>query len=352
MDLARGLSGRGHQIFAALRPANDWQRRLDFLPPENFIHLKLRNSLDVFSAQRLAKFVREKNIEVIHAHVARDYPAAAAASFLSGAALVLTRHLTLPLGAPHRLTLRQASRVIAVSDGVAESLVSSGIETKNKISVIHNGVDAERFEKAASDERQRRAWREKFGLNGDLLVAAAGELRQHKGPEDFIKASSLLAEKHKNVNFVIVGRDNSKDGKYQISLENLAASSNMKGRIVFAGWQEEMADFYAAIDVFVSAARSEPFGLVIAEAMASGKPVVATATVGAKEIIETGASGLIVPIGGAAEIAAAVGALLADENLRKTLGGEAQKRVRERFSLDKMISETERIYQTLETSGK
>ena len=76
VDLCRELTKRGHEVYVALRPTSEWQNRLDFLPPENFLHVSIRNSFGMFSAKRIARFADEKGIEIIHAHVARDYLAA------------------------------------------------------------------------------------------------------------------------------------------------------------------------------------------------------------------------------------------------------------------------------------
>jgi len=73
IDLCRGLATRGHEIFVALRPTNEWQERFDFLPKGNFLHVSLRNSFGVLSAQKIAEYVGENKIEIVHAHLGRDY---------------------------------------------------------------------------------------------------------------------------------------------------------------------------------------------------------------------------------------------------------------------------------------
>jgi len=73
VDLTRGLTMRGHEVFVVLRPTNEWQERFDFLPPENIFHSSIRNAFGIFSAQKIANFVDQKNVEIVHAHVARDY---------------------------------------------------------------------------------------------------------------------------------------------------------------------------------------------------------------------------------------------------------------------------------------
>ncbi len=347
IDLATGLTNRGHEIFAALRSENNWQTKLAFLPKENLFNLSLRNSIDIFSARRLAKFAVKKKIEIIHAHLARDYPLAALASYLSKIPLVLTRHLLFPLNSFHRVTVKQADKIIAVSKGVAESLLSNNVVSAKKVSVVHNGVDTNVFKQAAKDIKKREKMRRKIALNAKFLIGTIGELRQHKGQEDFIRAAAIVAQKHQDAKFLIVGADNSTNQNYRIYLENLVNKLNLKNQIIFTGWLEEMPTLYAALDIFVSAARSEPFGLVIAEAMASGTAIVAAKTVGAGEILEDNITGILTPVENPQAIADVIFELLEDENRRKSLGKIAQEKATAKFSLERMIAETEGIYKQL-----
>ncbi len=178
-----------------------------------------------------------------------------------------------------------------------------------------------------------------------FLVSTIGELREHKGQEDFIKAASLVAQKVPNVKFLIIGQDNSKEQKYHLFLARLVKELNLEDSVIFTGWQENITKFYSMIDVFVSSARSEPFGLVIAEAMASGKAIVATETVGGKELLINNQTGKLVPIGNVEAIASATCDFLADEYLRRDLGKQARIVAKAKFSLERMVIETENVYQ-------
>ena len=106
----------------------------------------------------------------------------------------------------------------------------------------------------------------------------------------------------------------------------------------------EVAGVLVSLDVFVSASRTESFGMAMAEALACGVPVVAMATDGAREIVEDGHTGSIVPIGDAGALAAAVASLLEDEGRRLAFGARASESARARFNLERMIEETERVY--------
>jgi L-malate glycosyltransferase len=353
VDLTRGLIERGHELYVATRPRSPLRCELaEHLPAANLIELPLRNALDLESARRLARFISTHKIEIVHAHVARDYLLAAFAirrARRGGARLVITRHLLFPLNRFTALVLRQhAACIISVSEAVARVLREQNIIPGNMIRVILNGVDTEAFAHAGTDNKVGGA--ELFAgllqssLAAKQFVGIAGELRPHKGQEDFVRAASIVAARFPNACFIITGEDPTARKEFRTRLEHLIAEFNLSDRIHLTGWIENVRDFFAGLDVFVSASRVEPFGLVIVEAMASGAGVVATATDGAIEIIDDGLTGKLVPVGDWEAMANAVGEFLSDENLRRQFGERARVAARERFSLNRMADETENIY--------
>ena len=346
-DLARGLATRGHELFAALAHDSPLRDELDALPPRNVHTLALRNALDIGSALKLARVALDEKVDVIHAHVARDYTLASlAARRATGARLVITRHVLFPLSRLHRRALSNVARVIAVSDAVARSLRAQNLFDPEKIRVVANGVDVRRFADAREEfEKSGRESLEGGGARKPLRVGIVGELSEVKGQEDFVRAAAVVAERFGDaVEFVIVGDDATRTGEYRARVERLVAELGLKERVRLLGRLGEVAGVLASLDVFVSASRTEAFGMVMAEALACGVPVVATATEGAREIVEDGLTGSIVPIGDVGAMAAAIVSLLKDEGRRLAFGARASGSARERFSLERMIEETERVY--------
>lgn len=342
-DLANALQRRGHEVYLATAPQSPLVGELKRLPAQNIFELPLRNALDVQSAIELARRVREQGIEIMHAHVARDYLLAVLASKRSNVPLVLTRHLERPLKSLHRWTLSRVARVIAVSEAVERSLLEQKIFSAEKIRRIANGVDVARFERHAQGFNAE-GFRRQLGIKARLLVGITGELREHKGQAEFIRAAQRVAREVEDVDFVITGDDASPRKEYRARLEGLAGELGLQNRIHFTGWLADVAELLPALDIFVSASRVEPFGLVMVEAMAAGVPVVATATGGAREIVEEDVTGKIVPIGDVEAMAGALLALLADETKRRRMGEQARARARSRFSLERMVAETEALY--------
>lgn len=343
VDLCRGLKMRGHDIFAALRPTNEWQARLDFLPPENILHVSLRNSFGVLSATRIAEFIRENNIEIVHAHAARDYiPASLACRMAKTAKFVLTRHVLFPLKPVHRFTLNNLSKAIAVSKPVEANLQK--VFPKEKINLISNGIDVE-SRMNVDREKLRQEFRFEHNIPFDaFLIGTVGELKVLKGQRDFILAAQIIAQKFPEARFIIVGKDNSAKKDFRKELKRLVKIFRLEDRFLWLDWAEDTALLLSALDVFVSASHTESFGLAILEAMAIGVAIAATGTEGANELLQTNVSGKIVPMKDAVKLAEAVSELLSDENLRETLGKNAQIRAKEKFGLEKMIIETEKVY--------
>ncbi|MGB8510019.1 MAG: glycosyltransferase family 4 protein [Pyrinomonadaceae bacterium] len=347
IDLARGLSARGHEVHAALVPESPLLAELSGVLPARNIHaFQLRNSLDVVSAVRLARLLGDEGIRIVHAHMARDYPLAALAARRTPAArLVITRHVLFPLSRVHRLALSNVARVIAVSAAVADALRAQNIFPVGKIRVVTNAIDVERFEHAAH-VADRDSLRRDLQMRALCVVGSVGELSPLKGHADFVRAAAGVLQTHdRAVEFVIVGEDASRDGRHRASLEKLISESGMNERVRLLGRCADVARILPALDVFVSASHSEAFGLATAEAMACGVPVVTTATAGAGEIIEDGVNGRIVEVGDAGALAEAINELLGDARLRHSLATRARLTARERFSLERMIAQTERVYE-------
>ncbi|HEY0428974.1 MAG TPA: glycosyltransferase family 4 protein [Pyrinomonadaceae bacterium] len=345
VDLTRELTARGHEIFVALRPTNEWQKKLDFLPAENILHVSIRNSFGVFSAQKIASFVREKNIEIIHAHLGRDYiPASLVCRMTQNTKFVLTRHVLFPMKSFHRFALRNLSKAIAVSPAVTSNLQK--IFPAEKIECVPNGINTEDFERES--EKMREEFRFLHNIAFDAtVIGIIGELKVLKGQRDFVLAAQTLAPKFPEAFFVVVGKDNSTTQEFRRELKKLVKIFNLEDRFLWLNWVEDTAPLLAAIDVFVSASHTESFGLATLEAMAGAKAIVSTETEGARSLIKNGTTGKLVPIKEPLKLAEAVEEFLQDADLRKALGQNARKAAKENFDLKRMIEETERVYRKL-----
>jgi len=341
VDLCRELDLRGHEVFVALRPTNEWQDRLDFLPGERFMHVSIRNSFGTFSARRIARFIDEHQIDLVHAHVGRDYLVASIACRVARSTkLVLTRHVMLPLKPFHRFALRNVNAVIAVSPAVREQL--ERVFPAGRVAVIANGV-APRVLSTEERINKGNEFRSLHGIPEDSpLIASIGEIKVGKGQRDFVLAANEVIKRVPDCHFVIAGKDNSIDQKFRRELKRLVRVLGHEEHFLWLDWLDDILPLMAAADVFVSASHSESFGLVILEAMAAGTPVVATETDGAKLLIPR--HEYLVPIKDPVALAAKIVWLLEGGGQRHEVGQELQVAAVESFSLEGMIDATEKLY--------
>ncbi|HKR60752.1 MAG TPA: glycosyltransferase family 4 protein [Pyrinomonadaceae bacterium] len=344
-DLANTLATRGHEVYVAVRPGSPLRDELR-LPAEQVLTLPLRNALDARSASALAKLVQTKSIEVVHAHMARDYPLAAYAVRRNPRArLVVTRHVLFPLNRLHKVTLAHVSRLIAVSQAVARRQQAQALIAPDRITVIHNGIDVKKIEDARR-RFNRTEFCRRWNLPAErLLVGSIGTLTLLKGHEDFLQAAASLIKLVPSAFFIISGTESSATNAYRRRLESLIQQLGLTDCMRLLGRMDDISELYCALDVFVSASHSESFGLAIVEAMAAGTAVVATETDGAREIIEESSSAVLTPIGGIQALAEQVAKLLNDPARREMLAQTARANVRERFNLERMVEETEEVYQ-------
>ena len=345
-DLTNALVARGHDVYVAVRPESPLPRHLQ-LSPEKILTLPLRNALDVQTARELEKFVRRKAIDVVHAHMARDYSLASyAARRNRQTKFIATRHVLFKLNRLHRHTLSRATRVIAVSEAVARELRAAQIVSNDQIAVIHNGIDVERYSKVCVGLDRESFLRGHQLRVDDCLVGSIGELRTLKRHDDFIRAAALILKEFPETQFVLAGV-----GEEREQLDKLAAELGLTDHFHFLGWCDDADKLLCAMDVFVSASETESFGLAIVEAMAAGTAVVATATDGAQEIIEDQETGLLVPIGDVKRMAQSVIDLLRDSEKRRRLATNSIQSVAKRFSLSRMVDEIEKIYLAADLRG-
>jgi glycosyltransferase involved in cell wall biosynthesis len=235
-----------------------------------------------------------------------------------------------------RLALRlRPAAWIANSHAVSSSLVRLGCESA-RVVVIHNGVDTDRFQPAASSGTLRR---ELAIDESTVLVGAIGRLVPWKALETLLEAAAHLRVGVPMATYLIVGdvvtdpANRPVAVRYRESLLTLRDNLGLGDRVHFLGDRADVPRILAGLDVLVHTAIDEPFGRVLIEAMAAGKPVVATRGGGVAEIVEDGVTGYLVPPRDAAAVAERI-ALLADERRRSVMGQAGRNRALTHFTLD------------------
>lgn len=184
----------------------------------------------------------------------------------------------------------------------------------------------------ARDKGLRKAW----NLPGGAIVfGMAGQLVPWKGQRQFIRAAASVAQAHSKAYFIIVGDAAVSGGyAYRLELDGLCQGLGVTDRLRFLGWRDDMPEVMAALDVFVLPSHHEPFGRVVTEAMAAGKPVIATAAGGPLELIAHGRTGLLVPVGDVGALADAMSMLVTEPQRRREIGQQAKRWIVDDYGLE------------------
>lgn len=229
-----------------------------------------------------------------------------------------------------------ADRVIAVSGAVARDLVRRYRMAPARVVTVRNGIDADAFLPSRPTEAVRR----ELGLApGDRPVAVVARFTEQKGHVHLLEALPAVAARVPAVRCLLVG-----DGPLRPALEARAAALGLAGLCRFTGARDDVADLLAAAEIAVLPSRSEGLPFVLLEAMALGKPVVATAVGGVPEVVENGDTGLLVASGDVPGLAAALTRLLAEPEAARAMGARGAARVRRDFPLAGMARALEALY--------
>lgn len=241
-----------------------------------------------------------------------------------------------------------SDRVLAISNGVCTHLMSTWSRMGKsgwgrKVEVVPNGVDLSSFGQAGSGS----AFRNVLGIPAEAkLVGIVGGINRWKGQDIFLEVAAKLAPAFQDTRFVVVGGAYSGNEPIEQQLRRKAVDLGIADVALFAGERRDIAEVMEAMDVLVLASTSpEPFGRVLIEAMAAGKPVVATAAGGPLDIVADGETGFLVPPHDSGSMARAVAVLLGDGSIARQMGTAGRKRVLEHFSLEAHIANVQRAYE-------
>ncbi|UCC77604.1 MAG: glycosyltransferase family 4 protein, partial [Anaerolineales bacterium] len=182
----------------------------------------------------------------------------------------------------------------------------------------------------------------------DLAVGIVGRLERWKGQDIFLRAMALVREAVPRAKGVVIGEPVPYDSDYDLLLRTLCEKLGLSEHVIFSGFRQDVPAVMAVLDVVVLASTSpEPFGRVLIEAMAAGKPVVATSEGATREIVEHGTHGLLVPPGDAQELAHAIIRVLTDREMAVAMGTQGRVRVRERFNMRQLVDGVQAVYDEL-----
>jgi L-malate glycosyltransferase len=324
--------GQGGVLEEAFRRAAD---RVDVYPK--------RHAWDAGLVAKVARLIREERIDLVQTTLFYADVIGAAASRLTGVRNVVSwEAVTQPYGPGHLAAYRLASKWYTVSVAVSEAIRRQVSEDRRvpaaKTRTIRYGVDTDRF-RPESGTAVRRSLR----LSGKGPVfGTIARLTEQKGHRYLLEAASRALRLRPDLNFVFAG-----DGPLRDSLTARARSLGIGDRVRFLGYRTDVAALLAAFDVFTLPSLYEGLPNAVLEAMACGKPVVATAVDGTPEVVAEGETGLLVPPRDPDRLSGALLRLAGDARLRSRMGAEARRRAVRDHGVDGQVEAFHRLYQEL-----
>ena len=308
---------------------------------------RMRHRLDLRALLRLRRALRAERPDILHTRLIRaDWAgrlvgrACRVPVIVSTVPMVEDARRRWPWNAVDRWTARTNQAIIALSDYVKQELIRVEKLDPEKFHVIPNGVVDEGWQEVGQDRRIR----ELLGVPpGTRLAGVVSRLEApRKGHHIFLDAMARLAARYPDVHGVLIG-----DGPGRAALEQRARALGLAGRITFAGTQRDVKAWLAALDLFVLPSLHEGFPMAIVEAMAAGRPIIATAVAGVPDLVVDGETGRLVPPGDAVALAAALEKLLDDPVCARRFGAAARRRYEERFEMRQVACRIEALYEQL-----
>jgi glycosyltransferase involved in cell wall biosynthesis len=293
---------------------------------------RIAGKLNLAAPFRLARLAREFGAEVIHTQLSTAALWGSAAGRIAG--LPVVAHVR---ALNSKTCYLAADRVIAISHAAKRHLVAQGMR-EEKIDVVYTGLDAARYTTTLPhDEAKAR-----LEIEADRpTVGVIAHLTAKKGHAVFLDAAARVAKQHPDTLFLFLG-----DGPEREALEAQAESLGIADRVRFLGFHDDVLPFYAAMDVVVlPSIAGEGLPRTLLEASFMGIPVVGTELSGVPEIIVEGETGYVVPVGAAEPMAKRIAALVTDAELRARLGAAGAARIREQFTVPRMIADTVAVYE-------
>jgi glycosyltransferase involved in cell wall biosynthesis len=293
---------------------------------------------------RVKRILQANQIDIVDTHGYRDHVISILAARLARTKAILrTKHNTVPLKSSvfsRFIYNTLTTRVIAVSEHIREVLIDSGMHPQN-ISTIHSAIDLEKF----SPREKSVAILQQFGLTQQTeIVGMVARIHQSKGIDYLLDAIALAADAGRDRKFLIVGKGREK-------LTDRLKELDIEKHVIAPGFREDIPDVLSIVDVFVMPTLREGLGTAILEAMAMGKPIVATRVGGIPEAVQHGVNGLLVPPADAPALAAAIQELLTAKERRLAMGQQSRRIAEAGFSRTSMIAAMESIFRQVLQAG-
>lgn len=307
----------------------------------------LKSFLDVKQHKKVIKVIGDFNPHIIHGAVFEGVTMAAINGFYKRVPIIILEETSDPVNRRWKgnllmkLFCTTANKVIGVSPASTDYLENKIKITKNKVVLINNGVV---IPDIVSEDVKSKLKEQYAILSDDIVIGSVGRMSSdaHKRFSDLIKAVAILINKNNKIKLLLVG-----DGPEKSSYEKLVNDLNIQNNVLFAGYQNEIGNYYSIFDIFSLTSAYEAFGLVLAEAMLHKLPVVATNVGGMKHIVLENETGYLVEKFNVNEIAEKLEKLAFDKNLRIQLGLNGYHVAMNKYTEQSYIKNVSDLYELL-----
>ncbi len=337
-----GLRSIGHRAALVAHPDGELRRRaaegLDLIP------IAPRTEMDLSAAWKFSRILKRLAPDIVHAHDPHGVAMAALALSIGSAsakggptpALVAARRVDFHLkgNSFSRWKYRQVDCFIAASEAIRQMLIADGVPDDRAVTV-HEGIDVEHVTAAPRVNVHEAFWLP----HGSPAIGNVAALVPHKGQRYLIDAAHLVVQEVPDARFVILG-----EGELREHLEKQVREHHLEKHVLLPGFRTDVLGCIKGFDLFVMSSVTEGLGTSLLDAMACARPVVATRAGGIPEIVEDGVNGLLVPVRDHHALADAIVRALKDTDLRQRMGDAGLARVSERFTVERMVSETADVY--------
>jgi len=310
--------------------------------------------LDSIALLQLCKLIRANRYDIVHTHTGKAGALGRIAARMAGVPIVIHGlHGTMTSPNPildkiylflDRFTGRFTDCFISVGEDLKQRYIERKIGDPSKYRVIHSGMDLESFYKAGDLPKEAiNKKRTELGVaDGAVIVGKVAALEPRKGHKFAILAARKLVEHHDTVKFFFVG-----EGWYRLKLEEMVRRNGLQDSVIFTGYREDIAEVMATFDIVILTSLWEGLPQVLVQAAAVGKPIVTFAVEGAREVVEEGVNGFIVPSKDVDSLVEKVEYLLSDLEKARAMGRQGREIIGDQWSVETMQEKTRRLYDEL-----
>ncbi|MFQ5456615.1 MAG: glycosyltransferase [Nitrospirota bacterium] len=352
LSLVKGLDKTRYDVDVAYMVGNGSLKRDFDESGIKIYNLRMTSRVDPRALYRLIKLIFKNKYRIIHTHGFRPDLYGTVSALISRTPIIISsKHNdedyfnNMVLAFLHRLVSRFQDRIICISEHVKKFTIQVGVNNHHKVKRIYYGLDWERFDRI----KNFRYVRDEFGIkDNDFFIGSVARISPQKGLSFLIKAMRKVIDIRKDVKLVVVGQPRQfvkGDWILKDDLLQMVEELYLKNHIFFAGSRNDIQEVMLSLDLFVLPSLWEGFGLVLLEAMATQKPIVASRVSTIPEIVSDGVTGLLIPPANVEELTGAILRLAENREMACRMGKAGRKRLEDHFGLKRMVKQTETIYE-------